>query len=47
VFTSLHEYNSAVDYAERAINIARHALGPMHPDVQLFQDNLNKILEKL
>jgi tetratricopeptide (TPR) repeat protein len=43
----LYRYKEAVKHAERAVDIAHHTFDLNHPQIQLFQEYLDKLVEKL
>ena len=42
----LQQYKEAIEYASRAVNIARHSFGSHHKDVRLYEKYLDELREK-
>jgi tetratricopeptide (TPR) repeat protein len=42
----LQQYKEAIEYASRAVNIARHSFGSHHEDVRLYESYLDELREK-
>jgi hypothetical protein len=44
---NLHRYKEAFEHAKRAVNIAKYISSTSHPQVQIFEQDLNRIQRKL
>jgi hypothetical protein len=47
VLDKLYRYEGAIEYAERAVDIAHHVPEPDDSEIQEIQDHINNLRQKL